>query len=259
MGFIRANIIPILDHHARAALGGKLLCLGYPDVYVTEAVFRDLALRAGRAASRISMRPSPKTHLAQKSYPDGRDMFMALGFSAVHVLDASPFEGADMLWDLNDPDLPLAWHGQFDVVIDHGTMEHVFHTPHFLTNIHRFLRIGGRVVHSAPAHNFVDHGFYQFSPTFFADYYGANGWKTHMHKIVRFTREQETEPPFFADYDPATFQALNYGGFDSKIYANIFIAEKTATSTCGVIPQQGHYQRLPEWTKDPASSGPGGP
>lgn len=86
-----------------------------------------------------------------------------LGAKSITVLDASPYEGADTLHDMNYP-VPTEWHEQYDVVIDGGTLEHIFNIPMAFTNVANMLKIGGTVFVSTPANNMMGHGFYQFSP-----------------------------------------------------------------------------------------------
>ena len=58
--------------------------------------------------------------------------------------------------------------GQFDVVYDGGTLEHVFNFPVALRNAMELLRPGGRLftIHTC-ANNLCGHGFYQFSRELF--------------------------------------------------------------------------------------------
>jgi hypothetical protein len=79
------------------------------------------------------------------------------------VLDASDFEGADRVHDLNQP-LPADLHEQFDAVIEAGTLEHVFNFPVAIASLMTALKIGGTIFLTTPANNLCGHGFYQFSP-----------------------------------------------------------------------------------------------
>ncbi|NQT93169.1 MAG: hypothetical protein HQ559_10445 [Lentisphaerae bacterium] len=65
---------------------------------------------------------------------------------------------------------------RFNLIVDSGTIEHIFDVRQVMANIVQMCRTGGWVVHIAPASNFMDHGFYCMSPTFFYDYYSANGF-----------------------------------------------------------------------------------
>ncbi len=115
--------------------------------------------------------------MAVESGGDARAYFSKLGFSTLRALDVSDFEGADHIFDLNDDELPERLVGQFDAVFNGGTLEHVFHVPNALTSITRMLRPGGVVVHVLPCNGWVNHGFYQFSPTLMFDYYEAAGFE----------------------------------------------------------------------------------
>jgi hypothetical protein len=86
-----------------------------------------------------------------------------LGATSITVLDASPYEGAETIHDLNAP-VPAAWHGQYDVIIDGGTLEHIFNVPTAFANVADMLKVGGTAFLNTPANNMMGHGFYQFSP-----------------------------------------------------------------------------------------------
>jgi hypothetical protein len=75
--------------------------------------------------------------------------------------------------DLNEP-LELA--GGFDLVINHGTAEHVFNVCQVFWSMHRMCTAGGYMIHDAPFTGWLDHGFYNFQPTLFYDLAEANGY-----------------------------------------------------------------------------------
>ena len=97
------------------------------------------------------------------------ELFESYGFSQYFSLDVSDYEGADIIRDLNV--VNEGNENTFSWIFDVGTLEHVFNIPNALVNIHHLLDVGGCVMHLLPMNNFVDHGFYSFSPTFFWDYY----------------------------------------------------------------------------------------
>ncbi len=191
MGFIRANIIPILKEHGRCPFFGSLLTLGMPDVYFT---FEHLKKMAQTVKTQIDLSvpiiPSYNSTFASKGYISGETLFKSLGFERLCVLDDSAFEGAEVLFDLNSEILPKHLQEKFDVIIDHGTLEHIFHLPNALNNVFNMLKVGGRVIHSSPTSNFVDHGFYMFSPTFFYDFYSENKWQINNIYVVSMTPAQ---------------------------------------------------------------------
>src|SRR5262249_47756113 len=91
------------------------------------------------------------------------ELFHLLGATQLDALDASPYEGASVIHDLNTP-LPPALAGRYDCVFDGGTLEHVFNVPQALKNAMELARVQGHVLVTTPANNALGHGFYQFSP-----------------------------------------------------------------------------------------------
>lgn len=86
-----------------------------------------------------------------------------LGARTVASIDASPFEGASLVHDMNLP-IDDSLRERFTLVYDGGTLEHIFNVPQALRNCMEMLREGGTFVQHSPANNFMGHGFYQFSP-----------------------------------------------------------------------------------------------
>lgn len=252
MGFIRANMIPLLKEGSRQPFCGKLLLLGQGDIYFDLPHLRRMARLANFALDESTpIRPSHIQGLADKGYPHAETVFGMLGFSSVTVLDCSAFEGAEIIFDLNCADLPGKLMEQYDMIIDHGTLEHVFHLPNALNNVYRMLKQQGRVMFSAPSGNFFDHGFYMLQPTLFSDWLTVNQWKVESIQVVQFTPNQETEPCFFADYEPGLFEAVSYGKMDSKLYLTASVATKTDRTSGDKCPQQGAYARQVGWLATP--------
>ncbi len=249
MGLVRANMIPILQEHAARPLYGEVLFLGHPDIYFNLETFLQMCRSTGVVVDATTMTPELDPKFREKGYCSARSIFGALGVKSIASLDASGFEAADFIFDLNSDALPKELEGRFDLIIDHGTMEHVFHIPNCLQNIGRMLRNNGRIVHSSPGNNCFDHGFYQFSPTLFRDYYGINEWRIESHIVTQTTSNQESEPPFFTFYEPDLFAPLSHGGLDGKLYGSVFVATKTSNSTGDRIPQQGYYARMVDWKR----------
>ena len=98
-----------------------------------------------------------------KGWSEG--FFELLGAQTVDSLDQSPFEGANIVQDLNK-EIPDSLRQRFTLVFDGGTLEHVFDFPAALRNCLEMISIGGWFVQMTPANNFMGHGFYQFSPEY---------------------------------------------------------------------------------------------
>ncbi len=90
----------------------------------------------------------------------------ALGAKKISSCDASAYEGASLVHDLNQP-VPVEWEEKFDVIFDGGTLEHIFNFPVAIANCMKMVKTGGHFITCTPANNLCGHGFYQFSPELF--------------------------------------------------------------------------------------------
>lgn len=89
--------------------------------------------------------------------------FEFIGYPAMQSMDMSNYEGCNLVHDLNEsPTDDL--RGRFDVIIDGGTIEHVFNTPQALDTVFHMLRNDGVFISINGMTGWAGHGFYQFSP-----------------------------------------------------------------------------------------------
>ncbi len=109
------------------------------------------------------------------------------GAESCDALDVSDYQGAKIICDLNK-EVPLDCLEKFDVVIDAGTLEHLFITTTALSNIFSLLKPGGMYFFAAPCNGWVDHGFVQFSPTFYRDFAYRNSGTVQCREL--FLSEQ---------------------------------------------------------------------
>jgi SAM-dependent methyltransferase len=174
--------------------------------------------------------------------PTDIELFKAIGFSNVFSLDVSPYEGADFVWDLNYP-VGNELAGRFDFIYDGGTIEHIFNFPQVLENLHKLLKPEGYIFHESPANNFVDHGFYQFSPSVFHDYYTANGYQIVSSLLCRVYKRKNKSYRAF-NYTPVRFEHRSYGGWGRAVLSNVVVVKKLASSSTGLIPQQSRYLEI---------------
>ncbi|MEL6648089.1 MAG: hypothetical protein AAFQ05_10345 [Pseudomonadota bacterium] len=100
--------------------------------------------------------------------------FHQLGYTDVVSMDFSDYEGAEIIHDLNEP-VPDELKGQFDLIFDGGTTEHVFDVATCMRNLFDLLAPAGILVGCSPANGWLGHGFYQFGPELV---YGF--WKLRM-------------------------------------------------------------------------------
>jgi SAM-dependent methyltransferase len=161
-----------------------------------------------------------------------------LGAKELVSVDNSSFEEATLLHDLNEP-FPERERGRFDLVLDGGTLEHIFDYPAALRHCLELLRVGGHFITITPASNLMGHGFYQFSPEFFFRIFTAeNGFA--LRKIILFDCFK-TDAAFFQVSDPAV-TGLRTELVSSRPFYLAVLARRTAiTPVLARPPQQSDY------------------
>lgn len=169
MGMLIYDALVMAKVAAELPKSKKALALGVPTLNFSANQFHE-ALKAYPgilAANEFLLR----------GFKDYKDFFRNLGFESVSALDISDYEGANIIGDLNDPACANRIADQYHLVYDHGTLEHVFDASAGLRTINRLVRLGGIVLHSAPANGFMDHGFWQISPNLLRSFYQSAGFE----------------------------------------------------------------------------------
>jgi len=171
--------------------------LGRQHYFVSNSETRSLLREFG-----LSPYEFPK--LFPSVYPGYTEPFWEmLGAKNLATIDASDFEGATHVHDMNQP-IPTEWKEAFDVVCDVGTLEHVFNFPTAIRNCMEMVKAGGFFFAQTPANNYLGHGFYQFSPElFFRVLSRQNGFKVEHCVAV----EQGPRRRWFSVTDPEAVSA----------------------------------------------------
>ena len=193
MGLAIHDLRLILEAVQRGADVSRVLTLGR----LWSMVTRDEVRRLGLVTPR---------NYAPMQFFDASPLPALLGMREVVAVDASAYEGATWVHDFNTA-VPLDRHGTFDLVIDGGTLEHVFNVPIAYANCMRLLRVGGRFIGGNPANNLMGHGFYQFSPDFYYRVFSPeNGFRIEVLELQE-SRYPEVQygflPRRYAVSDPA--------------------------------------------------------
>ena len=175
------------------------------------------------------------------------DFFALLGAKEIFAIDVSDFEGANILHDMNRP-LPNSLISSFDLVLDGGTLEHIFDLPTALRNTTRMVRPNGRFISLTQANNFCGHGFYQFSPELFYRFLcPKNGYVTEYCIIW----EDIPRSQFYRVPDPDVVGTrIN---LTSEFGTNMTVqAKRISDVSPEFIPQQSDYVRL--WNTQPGET-----
>jgi SAM-dependent methyltransferase len=237
MGIGRAAVALLLEEAATRPFVGSLATLGRQTISATDQ----------EVAKQLARFGFPPPARAQEGPLDDQTLFRMMGFASVESIDYSDFEGATHCLDLNADQIPAALAGRFDVVLDSGTIEHVFHIPNALKNVLALAKEGGRVIFLSPSSNHVDHGFYMFSPTLFMDYLVTNGLRIEKLYFIRYSSSARAPWKAYA-YDQQSWRKFEVGALDARPYLVFVVATRVPGSSIGRIPQQSLYHE--RWNAD---------
>lgn len=163
----------LLNQKRRGVSLGRMLTLGRQSIYMPSKQYR-------------SHLDALKVLQRHPDYAD--DFFLGLGATSLDFMDASNYEGANIVHDLNHP-IDAHLRESYDCVFDGGALEHVFNFPTALKNCMEMVRPGGHLIIVTTWNNYAGHGFYQFSPElFYSALSPANGYSVEQMLIVQQNR-----------------------------------------------------------------------
>lgn len=183
----------------------------------------------------------------------------ALGAQDVKAIDASPYEGADIVHDLNEP-APEELHRRFTVLFDGGSLEHIFNVPVALRSYMSMVEVGGHLLIHTMANNYFGHGFYQFGADFF---YRAlspeNGYEVERvvlvendllwTKLFGLTAPLEVEGRWAEVRDPAEFGRILLQT-SRPVVVQVQARRVADVPMFATPPQQSDYAA--QWSDEPA-------
>lgn len=155
-----------------------------------------------------------------------------LNYREIVAIDCGGTERALRL-DLNQP---VSLGRVFDVVYNGGTAEHVFNVWQFFKTVHDHTANGGLMIHGAPFTGWLDHGFFNFNPTFYWDLASANGYIIQLFlytelkplKLIRIAKREQL----------AEMAQEGQIGTSSHLYV---VFKKPQENFSFRTPQQGYY------------------
>lgn len=243
MGIARGMIKLLIREAKRERFKGVVATMGRQDVYATSEDLNEWSKEmCFQLTPGIDMTVSGKKEYSEKGYITDSALFQSLGFDKVESVDYSNFEQCTIVQDLS-ADIPAELYDKYDLIYDGGTSEHIFNIPKVMANYNKMLKAGGRIIHASPSSNYVDHGFYMFSPTLFYDYYSANKWNIIDSLFIESKRRLSALWNIY-DYTPNCLEWHSAGGLKNKMYGIFFVAQKTVKSTYDAPFQQGFYIKV---------------
>lgn len=164
-------------------------------------------------------------------------LFNSLGFRECHSMDYSVKDGATIIHNLNE-EVPEWLKNQYDFVIDGGTMEHCFDVRAVLVNIVEMLKIGGTIIHLNPTQGHCNHAFYNFQPTLFYSFYGANHFSEMECNIVELLSKAGTK------FRVISTKNVNNLAFTTSNDCSILFKAVKTNSNPIKIPNQEFYHKI---------------
>lgn len=235
MGFDLQTTRFILEAKRTGVDFSDALTLGRQNLHIDYKTYSREAARFGQPASEAAF----------SDYPFAEGLLRTLGAANPSSLDAAAFEGATYIADLNKP-LPDALVGRFSVVIDGGTLEHVFDFRQAAINIGKLLKVGGHVVSSTCANNFLGHGFYQFSPELFYRVFAPeNGFEVESMVLT----EVNIDGAWYEVADPAKVQSRVTLVNGARTYIMMRARKISDIEMFRETPQQSDYESV-RWKEE---------
>jgi hypothetical protein len=172
------------------------------------------------------------------------DRFLELlGAERVTSIDASDYEGATVVHDMNRP-IGQDLHNRFTAVFDGGCLEHIFDVRQALLNCMDLVQVGGHFLGQTTANNLLGHGFYQFSPElFFRVFCPDNGFQLEG---VLLCLPYDLPPTFYAVPDPADLGERIYLQNNKPTYLMVVARKVRHGAGLASLPQQSDY--VSAWT-----------
>lgn len=124
-----------------------------------------------------------KKRLGSWERAPAHEFYLKLGCTAYVTIDGNG--KATILADLN---CPLPSPGEFDLVTDFGTSEHVFDQAQCWRTKHQLTKVGGYMAGEHPYIGYPSHGFYSMHPCLFHDLARANSYTIEFLDEPRMPR-----------------------------------------------------------------------
>jgi hypothetical protein len=245
VGLLPATLRLLAELHRDGGLEGPVVTLGNQDVYASLGDLRALFREVGCPWQEPAAVQPHTSEMFSRAYPErtndyvhARTLFSMLGIEEYADIDAYEFDRPTIVHDLNTP-VPDALCDRFGLLLDGGTLEHIFDVRTCLDNVIAMMRIGGRVIHWNAASNMIDHGFWAINPSVYFDLYEANGFEALSATIFEWdTRDPWRPCPAF----PYEYGMLINGLCDPERAQMVWFTARKAQAVPFTVPTQGLYR-----------------
>jgi hypothetical protein len=244
MGLNSPALKYILQKSKQYKFKGPLLTFGNQDIYANfdsvKIWANDYKIKKNNFTNLIKATSNGLSNINNQStnFIHAKTFFNLIGIKDKDYYDVDKFifDKPKILHDLEKP-LNKKYNNFFNLIIDSGTIEHIFDIKSVMSNIVNITKVGGYVLEIIPTNNFLNHGFYQINPTFFYDFYIANGFKIIESYIV----ELRSNGYRFHDYNQKKFLTFFVNPY-SRL-GTVFLVKKIKKVKQITTPTQYAYQQ----------------
>jgi hypothetical protein len=153
------DYVKLMDRRGMLTPGMRVLDIGSSNLYCADA--GEVAAFLAKYAPDT---PAGEARALAQRLADGSGFDIALGYKTVVL-------------DFNKRPLPAEYRGAFDLVLNFGTTEHVFHQFNSFKIIHEATRPGGLMWHQVPVSGYTDHCYFTYTGRFFFELASYNGYE----------------------------------------------------------------------------------
>lgn len=251
MGLSGHAVDAIGREHAYRPIKGDVLFIGRQATYFTPSELTEKLRSHGNVVDPSAIEIDRTTVNRIPGYGQivtDRSIFRALGIDSVKALDTSPYEGAEIVHNLNEP-IPDSLRENADFIVDGSTLDNVFDPAMALRNLAAMLKPGGRVL-MINAWSPRDGSYALCSPAWYFDFFVTNGFadcKTYVCVSAGNRANVYWLDPAFMRTAEARIRVPLLACW-WRIPAVLVLAEKAREPSSSLVsPTQAHYRSEREW------------
>ncbi len=189
----------------------NVLTTGYPDILrsIEEFPFKGLEVRSDSEDIAKYHGKDPN----RLRVPTAESFFKTLGFD-LDVLDIKEIRGGELIFDLNwglndqiNLGSPIRTR-KYDLIVENGSLEHCFNFSQGLQTLASLVKKDGYIILWNPFF-MPNHGFISVNPTFYCDFFEANGFEVIQQKLWNKERDGQELPYEVPKYKRFNFTCTN--------------------------------------------------
>jgi len=183
------DVLKIINSNTLNNTKIKVACLSWPDIIIPEDAIRSIFTNITFLLKAAKSDEIKKWHGIHDKFQivDTDFFFKALNLETDYF-DIQKVRENEIILDLNE-ELPIMYEKKYDLVIDTGTLEHCFNVGVAFTNMLKLLKTDGGIVITMSPMNYPNHGFWNFSPCVYENFFRENSWKMLFYLATDYSNK----------------------------------------------------------------------